>query len=231
MIEALFDTIELFGDLSFPTSCGKQIHFTESLVKATLQIDIAHRDSDDESPIDVLGATLLIPDSDGVVWSVESRATTEFLVEKMVDISSLESSLIPASSAPDEIKNAFLSKSLKNLRYSSDDRFYRQIILGSEIIQFPFQYTTVHFDVAFLHSPIGITDPKITVHVREDSLFCDGESLDAFYYYVDWKGIFRSNTAIYSEDYGCWQDNPLPTPLVFEKTEKTWEANEDVKIS
>ena len=230
MIKVTLDSIELFGDIIIPTSCGRNIHFMESRVKATLELDIVHKDAGDDLPTDVLSATLFISDSDGNIWSVQSRTTTAYLVEKMVDLSSYEPSLIPISSAPDELKKVFLNECLLDLRYSSDDRFYRQIILGAEILQFPFQYTTIHFDIAFFQEFEGL-DSKIAVHVREDSLLFEGDSLEPFYYFIDWKGLFRSNTATYSKEYECWQDNPLPSPLVFIKTNKTSEANEDVKVN
>ncbi|NJL19285.1 MAG: hypothetical protein HC901_03105 [Bdellovibrionaceae bacterium] len=73
--------MEIFGDATFATACKHTISFTEALVTGDLEIDVAHRDSNEDLPTDVLKAVLYMPDSDGVVWSTESLTTTEILFQ------------------------------------------------------------------------------------------------------------------------------------------------------
>lgn len=65
-------------------------------------------------------------------------------------------------------------------------------------------------------------------HCTPNSLFdCESaEDIGSFIYLVDWRGLLRSNTAVFSSKYGRWPDNLLLAPLVFSSTTARAEPNE-----
>jgi hypothetical protein len=164
------------------------------------------------------------------VWRASAATTAEFLIRAMDDLSTIDSSLCPFDVAEEEWTALFKKGFLADVRYSSDDRFYRRVILGAAIRQFQFKYTTVHCDLAFATDPD--VDTKLIVRVRK-GLF-DAESVEEigpFLYAVDWRGLLRANTAVYSPDYERWQESPLPLPLVFSKTGTRGEPNAGITVA
>ncbi len=140
----------------------------------------------------------------------------------------IPSSLIPFSSAEDEVINALKGKDvLKGIHYSDDDRFYRAIPIGDKIISFKFHYTTITFDLAFYTSDIGLT--QLYVKLQENSLFSNGDDLGSFYFST--YPFIGMNTAFYNSESEWWQDNPTPSPTPFRKTSDRHAPNENVIYS
>ena len=231
MITTKFEWIELFGDSTFATSDGKTISFTESLLKADLEIDVHARDASEDLPTDVLAASLFVADSDGAVWRVSSRVSCGSIISLMGDVRTVDSHLVSDDTADADLKECFKSKVITNLRYSSDDRFYRNILIDGQPRQFQFHYTTITFDLA-LYEGSGVADPRVAVFVRPNSLFDDeGDSLPGFYFLAYWERLFQANTAVFSEEYQSWRDDPLPRPLIFEPAGRHATPNTGVTTS
>lgn len=171
-------------------------------------------------PTDVISADYQIADSTGRIWSTTSRFTAEALITHMIDISSVNQCFWFVE-ADAEILEAFQERTvLHDVRYSDDDRFYRKILIGDKIVEVQFHYSTISLDIAILQDndidyPLST---KLIIKVNKNSLFSDGEDIGEFAYFIELHHLLRHNTAVYSEDYQCWKDSPIPMPLFFQLT-------------
>lgn len=228
MISTKLDRVG-FCASTFPTTDGNSLSFTDSLLSAELEIDVLPRKPWEELPTDVLVASLLVPDTAGETWKTTSLVTAESVINLAADLMTVDSELVSAGAAPEELSNCFKRKVLSEIRFSSDDRFFRRILIDDQPHSFQFKYTTITFDLAFCeYASLGC--PKIAVFVRPNSLYNEErEPLPAFYYLASWDRLFQANTAVYSEEYEGGIDDPLPRPLVFARTGR--QATPNVGVS
>jgi hypothetical protein len=232
MIQTELQNIEIFGEVALPTTDGRTLRFSEAEdgMHGTLQIDISHRDESSE-PTDVLQTTILVADATGVLWRAATATTAEFLIRKMDDLSFIDSVPCPLDDAEEDRKALFEKDVLADVRFSSDDRFYRHVVLGDTIREFQFKYTTVHFDLAFETDPV-FCKTNLVVRMRKGLFDAESaEEIGSFLYAIDWRGLLRANTAVYSTEYKRWQDSPLPLPLVFSKTGAQGEPNAGITVA
>ena len=74
-------------------------------------------------------------------------------------------------------------------------------------------------------------DEHLLVKINKESLFTEeGEDIGELSYVLDSDRLLCNNTAIYSQEYGCWQDSPIPLPLVFESLPEKGEPQSSVTI-
>ncbi|MEE4378722.1 MAG: hypothetical protein V2J55_14615 [Candidatus Competibacteraceae bacterium] len=226
MIRTPFIEFDFSGTSIYPTTEGAYLTISESYETiAQIELGLHHLDETDDFPSDVLYSRFRISDNTGTIWESESRFGSTILVEKMNDLST-PSSLIPFSSAEEDIINLFEGKNvLKGVRYSDDDRFYRSVLINEKIVSFKFHYTTITFDLAFhTNSSVGLT--QLYVRLRENSLFSGSDDLGALYFTT--YPFIGMNTAFYNSEEEWWQDNPIPAPTPFRKTAETHTPNKNV---
>ena len=101
----------------------------------SLSLSFDPRDSSDDLPNDVISSDFRLADSVGEVWSMQSRFTSKIFVIHMIDLSSSEPDLFPITSADDKFKEAYQKARMpEDVRFSYDDRFYRRLLLGNDIL-------------------------------------------------------------------------------------------------
>jgi hypothetical protein len=72
------------------------------------------------------------------------------------------------------------------------------------------------FDIASVKEDENEDDCNLLVKINKESLFTkEGDDVGELAYRLDVACLLRNNTAVYSEEYRCWQDSPIPLPLVF----------------
>jgi hypothetical protein len=215
-----------------PTSDGRQLKIGPGLLVGDFSLIISHKGPSDDLPTDVLAATYRIADNTGQLWSLTTRFTAEALVTFMDDLSSTEGGLFYMESAESDVVGAFGGKLLvEDVRFSSDDRFYRFIHVKNDTLEVQFHYTTVHFDIAAIedtsNSPVC---SRLVVRVREGSLLVEGDSVKELGYYLSVHHLLRLNTAVYSESYSCWKDSPIALPLYCKEMGEMAESQECVSV-
>jgi hypothetical protein len=141
--------------------------------------------------------------------------------------------------APEHFSNAIGdNRVLDDIRFSSDDRFYRKFIIDGDIFETNFSYTTVHFDVGL--APDESEDfpimTSLAIRVRKDSLVAirnqngeSGTNAD-FGFYMNWRYLLLSHTAVYFPEYGRWRDVAIPMPLLFSGTDGSAGPQPNVKV-
>lgn len=225
---------EGINGIRYPASNGKSLVFADGEVNAAIKLRFEYQDPrkpldsrEMQLQTDVVACDLWLPDSEGRVWKTTSRTTTEVFVRHMVDISSAEGFLFTLDRAPADFTRAFSDGPvLRDARFSSDDRFYRRIVLGGRIVEFQFYYTMMPMDVA-----VVCDDPwlvKLAVRVGENCLVQRSDieeddliTVPPFGYYMDWRLLLLANTAEFAAGYNRWRDAAIPAPLVFTLTDET----------
>lgn len=217
-----------------PTVDGRQLRFAwehwRDKLHYRFELGFAYRDPDDELPTDAIECRFWLADADGRVWTTRSRFTAKLFVSNLV---SFASTSLPTYLADlDEEVAALFDNALllEGARYSSDDRFYRQLVLRDEVVNVQFHYTCMTFDVAFAEEAmIGVT---LWVRLRENSLFVDGDSIPTICFTMNPHRLWSANLGLPCEEDGhvYWEDSFLPVPLVFELTDETAGPNSRVQL-
>lgn len=237
--------LDMAAGTRYSTSDGGAIELGDGEVIAAIELRFEHREAPAqqaspqmiELPTDVVACDLWLPDAEGRVWKTTTRSTTEVFVRHMIDISSHEGYLFTLDHVPEEFARAFENEgTLEDARFSSDDRFYRAIILRMQIVQFQFFYTTFRFDVGVVRDedPLMV---KLAVRVREDCLVQllndegDISTVPPFGFFMEWRYLFTSNTAAFFADYKRWHDVPIPMPLVFTLTDEVDAPQPKVRVA
>lgn len=225
MIHTSLQSFDFSSTTRYPTDQGGVLTFNESFeIEGQISLGVHAQDESDDLPMDILFTRFRVADSEGAVWEAESRFSSEHLVLLMQEAVT-PSFLQPFAQAEASVQKLFASggKVLKNIRFSSDDRFYRPLFLGDKVENIIFKYTTISFDLAF-HDD-GILE-RLYCRIHPNSLFKDGNDLGSFVF--ETSPFIGPNTAAYNEDEEIWQTNPLPAAIVFKKTADTTTPNPDV---
>ena len=216
-----------------PTDDGRYLHINSGDIIGSLSLSFDPRSSSDDFPTDVVNADFRTADSGGDVWSMQSRFTSELFIIHMIDLSSTVSDLFPIASAPNEYREAFQNDLLlEDVRFSSDDRFNRRLLLGNDIFEIQFNNTTISLDIAVIQDEDQDYSylTKLGVKIHGGSLYSGGEDLGEFGFYLDLKHLLNSNTAVYSNDYTCWKDSPIPLPSLFQLTNDKSKEQDNVLV-
>lgn len=221
--------IYLDGTITYPTSDGRSIQFIlddEDELRYEFELSFHYRNTSGDLPIDVIEHRIWIPDANGKLWTTATRFTSEIFVQHLYNFAS--------ASAPyyfkqmDENARQMFEDNLilEDIHYSDDDRIYRKLLLGDEVVEVKFHYTVMTFDVAVLEDQLfksrGIpTSTSLAVRLRKDSLYDEnGDPLPDIKFEIDPEVFFLHNTALFNEEEEYWTDSQLPIPLVFEPTDE-----------
>jgi hypothetical protein len=225
---------ETAGNSRYPTTDKRLLQLKSGFVIGEMSFRFEHRGSSDDLPTDVIACDFRIPDGDGRVWLTTSRFTSELFITHLFDASMLSSmNLFTDDNADAEFLDAFeVCPLLSDVRYSSDDRFVRSLLIGDRVASVQFKYTTIVLDVAAVPDEDDDELPlltKLAIRIRPGSLYDDeGRDLGALGYFMSCRHPLRNNTA--AEDDGRWIDNPIPLPMVFSPTDAPGEPNDDVEV-
>lgn len=172
---------------------------------------------------DVLEHRTWIADAQGTVWSAASRFTSEWLVEQLAAATFQNARLLSRYDAEPELHAAFADPLLRDVRYESDDRLYRSLLLEGRWMQCIFKYTTLLFDVAARTDADGWL--RLYARLQADCLSCfpspgaeERERLPALVFELDHPSVLIThNTAVQGPAEGEWNDSPLLLPLRWER--------------
>lgn len=175
-------------------------------------------------PRDIIEHRAWIADAEGTAWTAASRFTSSWLVEQL-GLATFENFRLLAyyDQAP-QVHAAFADALLlREVQYSSDDRLYRSLLLGTRWMQCIFKYTTLSFDIAAQPGVGGRL--QLLARLREGCLECfpspDAEErtrLPALVYELDHPSVLITrNTAVQGPEPGEWNDSPLLLPIRWER--------------
>jgi len=236
MTSAARIAFETFGPMRCPTSDGRRLRIGAGIITGEMSFAFHFRDASDDLPLDVVACELRLADKEGRIWSTISRFTSALFVTHLFDASALEPmNLFRPAEADAEYREAFESQAaLSDIRFSSDDRFVRTLVVGDRLIPVQFKYTTIAFDLAIVQDEGDDDLPlltKLAVRIRSGSLFdADGEDLGELGFYMSCTHPLRNNTAASEDGERPWGDNPIPAPMIFTPTDLSAAPNEDVEI-
>ena len=232
------NTIYLNGTITYPTSDGRSIQFIlddNYSFQYDFELSFHHRDRSEEVghlPTDVLEHRIWVPDSNGQLWTTATRFTSELFVQHIYNFAS--------ASAPyyfEQMNKSSQQKFEENLilddiRYGDDDRIYRKLLLGHDLVTVKFHYTVMTFDVAFVQDELckskGLPiSSSLIVRLRENSLYDENyDPLPAIKFDIEPEILFNHNTALFNHKEEYWSDSQLPIPLVFEPTDEQFELHQ-----
>jgi len=224
--------LPLIGTIDFPTSNGPTLRFEQNpetdSIRYTFKLSIYYRDNDNESPDDVIAFQVWVADQAGVIWTTTSRFTAHLFAAHMVNFAEGHEPM-PVEAASAAVKAAFTERLLLDeVRASSDDRFYRRLLLRDQIYTVKFHYTCMRFDVAAVNEG---NVSLLAIRLKENSLFFDGsKSVPVLWFPVYTADLWRWNVAIYHSEEEWWEDSSLPIPLVFELTDEQVQPQNGVRL-
>lgn len=219
-----------------PTSDGKKLKLGPGIITGELNLSFCYKDESADLPTDVLSATYRIADNTGQIWSMTTRFTAEVFVTYMNDLSATDSGLFYIGSKPEVAALFDKNRILEDVRFSSDDRFYRHFQIENDKLSVPFHYTTLHFDIAIQEDTGELPPPglltKLVVKIKENSIYVEDkdDSIKDFGYYLSIHNLLRINTAVYSEGYERWKDSPISLPVYFERLPETSDPQDTVTV-
>jgi hypothetical protein len=203
------------------------------------------RDTEEMLPVDALACDFRVVDNEGRSWGTTSRFTTRVFLTHMFDFSApWHMNLFRPEEADKEYTRAFVDLPfLQDARFSSDDRFYRILLVGRRQISISFHYTCVRFDVAGVLDHEGKYLDKLAVKVRagsfwdwespgeeEDEEDEEDEDVGELGYYMEVVHLLRNNTGAFDAERGFWVDNPMPAPLVFVPGRRKGVPQQNVRV-
>jgi hypothetical protein len=220
-------------------------------IHAELRLGFMHKSKLESEAVDVITASLLIPDDVGRVWSLDSTFTPEAFITHMFDCSAFrQMGLQSASRISKKVKVAFQRDLLlRGARIFCDDRFYRVLLLDNKLFEVQFKYTQITFDAA-LHVDTKGLSPDLVIRIRRKSLWgnpykpdtgkkapqsdeeeeFEFEDLGECYFFMQWEQLFKHNCAVYDEAEGRWTMSLFPYPLEFHPTPLKAKAQKPVKL-
>lgn len=209
---------------------GKILQLAGS-IQATMSLSIAagcglDDEDPDNFPWSVLAATFEFADSEGKCWQITSRFGSDLLIRSIMDFSNMNRSTIW-----DELSSAIKGKFekhivLKDIWYSSDDRFIRPLIVGETIKEVQFKYFCVSFDLAVFPNTVDDDLHLPELYARTTSPIYDykADELPSLYFPIDWK-YFLVNS--YCLENGA---SDIPLPFIAEPTGRTAKPQPSVKV-
>ena len=226
------NTIYLDGTITYPTSDGRSIQFVLDdgyKLQYDFELSFHYRDTSGDLPTDVLEHRIWVPDANGQVWTTATRFTSELFIQHLYNFAS---ALAPYyfEQTDESLQQMFEDNLiLEEIHYGDDDRIYRKLLLGDELVTVKFHYTVMTFDVAFIEDQLckskGLPmSTSLAVRLREDSLYDDrGDPLPAIKFEIEPEVLLKHNTALFNHKEEYWTDSQLPIPLVFEPTDEQFE--------
>ena len=129
------------GKCSYPTTDKRRLQMRSGFVTGEMSFRFEYRRPGDDMATDVIACDFRFPDRDGRVWSTTTRFTAELFITHLFDASMLQSmNLLTPADGDSEFSGAFEAcPLLSGVRYSSDDRFYRTLLVGERIVNVPFR--------------------------------------------------------------------------------------------
>jgi len=213
-------------DTTYPTDDGRRLSFGDEEVQGRVHLRFDPRDESSDLPNDYLTAEFDVADSEGRVWSLNSRFPSEILLIHMMDLSSPSSAI--AAMSDGDIAAFDKDLLLKDVRFSSDDRFYRRFEAGTRMVDVQFYYTTISFDLAFCRNDRHPILSTLKVRLNEDSLVdAEGESLGPLAFDLNWLYLFRHNIAPAGPGQSV---SPFPLPMTFRSTGDRAEPQSGVRL-
>jgi hypothetical protein len=188
-------------------------------------------------PLDVIEHRAWIADAEGIVWTAASRFTSAWLVEQM-GMAAFENFRAPRPYDAEPALHPLFRDALllDGVRYGSDDRLYRSMVIEGRRMQCIFKYTTLTFDVAAqTDAADGL---RMFARLREGSLQCfpsqDAEErvpLPAVVFDLDHPSVLITrNTAVQGPGEGEWNDSPLVLPIRWERASAVAPPQPGVRI-
>ncbi len=225
---------ETWGHCRYPTTDGRWLEIGPESLAGTLSLRYQFRDPADMLPTDAIACDFQTTDDEGRIWTTTSRFTTEVFITHMFDFSLRKSmNLFWPRKAEKEYKNAFKTRLLlRKANFSSDDRFYRTLLIEDQLIRTKFKYTRITFDVAVVQTKHPYLT-KLAIKVRAGSLLDEEEIEDVgeFGYYMSCLHLLQHNTGVFNEERGRWGDSPVPMPLVFDTKGKRGTLQANVRVA
>ena len=221
--------------------------------EVSADIEIRHHLQPDrkEMPVDVIATDIRIADSEGTVWQATSFVTAETFVRHMFDLSETHQMYLfrlesPTANSPLEFEgsptfdHAVESASLlRDVHCCIDDRFYRAFLFGSKaeprVVEVPFHYSTMVFDVAGLFSNfLGVPELSCLAvrvnHLRDEWLVDSNQKpVGSFGFYMHPRYLLM-NTAVFGQRNRNPSECDVPAPLVFQRTTDIGEPQSHVSF-
>jgi uncharacterized protein YfeS len=215
--------------VGFPAEGGRVLTLGRGEILGEVRLRFDPRDESNDLPTDIVAAEFRTADSEGRVWSLTAHSTAEVFLTHMVDLSSISW----VGPFPKKGRAAFQKDLLlEDIRFSSDDRFYRIFPVGKKTFDVQFKYTTLVFDVAIDRGD-DPEDPHLTrllVRLNEGSLLdINAKVLGDLVFSMDWRHLFRHNTL--ARDSGRLRESPFPLPLTFRPTDERAAPQTSVRLS
>ncbi|MBL8794825.1 MAG: hypothetical protein JNM56_13030, partial [Planctomycetia bacterium] len=170
---------ETWGTAHYPTTDGRSLEITEGLLAGDLELRLEFRDPEKMQPTDALACEFHTADREGRVWTTTARFTAGIFITHMFDFgASRHMNLFRPRDADEDYRRAFKQAVvLRRVRCSRDDRFYRTLLIGDQLVTTKFKYTRLTFDVAAIEDPNGHAT-QLAVKVRKGSLLDEDEIED-----------------------------------------------------
>jgi hypothetical protein len=228
--QVLFET---WGKCRYATTDGRWLEVGTGNLAGDMLLRYEFRDTEKTLPIDAIACEFRTAGREGRIWATTSRFTTRLFIAHMFDFSLAQHmNLFRPSEADEDYKRAFeRGLMLEGARFSSDDRFYRTLLVGEELIVTKFKYTQITFDVAVVQDEQPSYLTQLAIRVHSESLWDnDVEDVGELGFYMSCLHPLRYNTAVFDAGSGYWRDCPLPMPLVFSETGARGLAQDNVRI-
>jgi hypothetical protein len=234
-------TVQLLYDAAeperYPVSDGQVLEIGPGEVAAQLELRYEHRSPSDDLPTDVLACDFRLADRDGRVWGTTARFTARLFADALFEVSAAdpERGLFRPSLAGRDYSRAFEDcPLLRQVRFSSDDRMYRSLWVGGQEIKTQYRYTTLVFDVAGACGPEAVRGRRLAVRVLDGCLYTEVHgcyrSVGELGYYLNCAGLWRHNTAVFSDEDEGWEHPWQPLPLSFTSSGGRGKRQESVKV-
>jgi hypothetical protein len=230
----LYDTAE---PEHYPVSDGQVLEIGPGEVAGGLELRYEHRSPSNDLPTDVLACDFRLADRDGRVWGTTARFTARLFADALFEVSAADPAggLFRPSLGGREYSRAFEDcPLLREVRFSSDDRMYRTLWLGGQEIKTQYRYTTLVFDLAGVCEPEPVREARLAVRVLDHCLYTEAHgsyrSVGELGYYFPCAGLWRNNTAVFSDEDQCWEARWQPLPLSFTSTGRRGKRQESVRV-
>lgn len=219
--------LRLPAAVEHPTADGRTLRLApagRTFPRYAFELSV-HRPQDTGGDVrDVIEHRAWIADAEGTVWSAASRFTSAWLVEQLGMAAFENFRELAYYERQPQLQSAFgHAPLLRDVRYASDDRLYRSLVLEGRWMQCIFKYTTLMFDVAAdAEGPDGL---RLYARLQGDCLDCfpspdakERSRLAALVFELDHPSVLITrNTAVQGPAPGEWNDSPLILPIRWER--------------
>ncbi|VTR99659.1 hypothetical protein [Tuwongella immobilis] len=235
-----FDT---WGVTRYPTRDGRALEVSAGEVRGVISLRYEYRDPN-QQPTDAIACEFRTADSEGRLWAVTSRFTTQLFVTHMFDFAqNREMDLFRFPSEGRRFKDHFKNNTLDryrvafrdhlllaDARYFSDDRSYRNLAVAGRLVQIKFKYLHLSFDVAGSDEDAFVESLSVRI---ANHCFWDEErdyALGPMAFDIQPVHFLRHNTGVWDAVYNGWRDSPFPMPLVFSPVEGEGKPQGNVRL-